>query len=451
MFKKLVNKFSGISAKMSLGVIILIVILGVYNLPGSTIIFRNHKQHKLAQTVDKSTLNKLVYANNKFGFQLFSEIPKSPSNENIFISPISIAIALSMTYNGAAGKTQEAIAKTLNFQGMSLAEVNQANKDLGILLNSLNPEIKLNIANSIWTRKGISFYPSFLQVNQDFYQSQVREIDFNDPESPKIINNWVKDKTEGKIDEIIQALNPNDVMVLLNAIYFQGNWEEQFSEYFTQEMPFYLANGTQKQHPIMFQSSTYLYYYYENEDFQAVSLPYKKHLASMYIFLPREQVGLEGFYQVLNEENWEDWMKQFGGGYEVNLGLPKFKNESEYSTKEMPFYLANGTQKQHPIMFKESGYLYYENQDFQAVSLPYKKRRVSMYIFLPKPGVGLEKFHQVLNQKNWENWMKQFWFNQKQFRFNKINLGLPKFKNEYEVTLIDQEKKKILFNQSYLF
>ncbi|NEP86126.1 MAG: serpin family protein [Okeania sp. SIO2C2] len=342
MFKELVNKFSGISPKMSLGAIILIVILGVYNLPGSTIIFRNRKldtdkytnqnQQKLAQTADENTMIKLVNANNKLGFKLFSEIQKSQSDENVFISPISIAIALSMTYNGAAGKTQAAMAKTLNFQGMSLAEVNQANKDLGMLLNSLNPEIKLNIANSIWTEKGISFSPNFLQVNQDFYQSQVREIDFNDPESPKIINNWVKDKTEGKIEKIIQALNPNDIMVLLNAIYFQGNWEEQFSEYSTKEMPFYLANGTQKQHPIMFQSSRHLYY--ENQYFQAVSLPYKKGLVSMYIFLPREQVSLEGFYQVLNQKNWENWMKQFES-YEVNLGLPTFKNEYEVTLNNM--------------------------------------------------------------------------------------------------------------------
>ena len=106
MFKELVKKKSGIFAKMSLGLTILIVIIGVYSLPGSTIIFRNQKQPKLAKTADKNTINKLVSANNKFAFQLFSEIPKSQSYENVFISPISIAIALSMTYNGAAGKTQ---------------------------------------------------------------------------------------------------------------------------------------------------------------------------------------------------------------------------------------------------------------------------------------------------------------------------------------------------------
>ena len=274
---------------------------------------------------------RLVDANNKFGFKLFSEIQKSQSNKNVFVSPISIAIALSMTYNGAGGETQEAMAKTLNFQGMSLEEINQTNKELGILLNNLNPETQLNIANSIWTGKGISFSPSFLQVNQDFYQSQVRKIDFSHPESLKIINNWVKDKTEGKIEKIIQELNYNDVMVLLNAIYFKGNWEEQFSEYFTREMRFYLANGTQKQHPIMFQSSRHLYY--QNEYFQAVSLRYAKGLISMYIFLPMEQVGLEGFYQVLNEENWKNWMLKFRHN-KINLGLPKFKTEYEVTLND---------------------------------------------------------------------------------------------------------------------
>ncbi|NES72779.1 MAG: serpin family protein, partial [Okeania sp. SIO2D1] len=187
------------------------------------------------------------------------------------------------------------------------------------------------------TRKGISFYPSFIQVNQDFYQSQVREIDFNDPESPKIINNWVKDKTEDKIDKIIQKIDPDLVMLLLNAIYFQADWEEPFSEYSTKEMPFYLADGTQKQHPIMFQKLS-IYSYYENQNFRAVSLPYKKSRVSMYIFLPREKVGLEGFYQVLNQKNWENWMEQFlfnQGFSKINLGLPKFKIEYEVSLNDV--------------------------------------------------------------------------------------------------------------------
>ena len=181
-------------------------------------------------------------------------------------------------------------------------------------------------------KEGISFQPEFIQSNQDFYGSQVSELDFNNSQAPAIINSWVNENTNGKIDKIIENLEPNSVMVLLNAIYFQGNWEQKFSESATKEQPFTLADGTQKQHPMMFQSNRCLYY--EDNNFQAVSLAYGEGRVSMYIFLPREEVGLGGFYQVLNEKNWENWMLNFDF-YKVNLGLPKFKTEYEIKLNEM--------------------------------------------------------------------------------------------------------------------
>ena len=108
-------------------------------------------------------IKKLVSVNNKFAFQLFWKIQKSGLNENILISLSSIAIALSMTYNGASGKTQEVMAKTLNFETMSLEEIYQANKDLGILLKSLNTDIELDIANSIWEKKRNIFLFKFFR------------------------------------------------------------------------------------------------------------------------------------------------------------------------------------------------------------------------------------------------------------------------------------------------
>ncbi|NET45827.1 serpin family protein [Okeania sp. SIO2B3] len=277
-------------------------------------------------------IEKLVSANNKFAFQLFSEIHKSQANENIFISPISIAIALSMTYNGAREETQTAMAKTLNFQGMSLEEINQTNQELGILLDSLNSDIKLNISNSIWTKIGIPFEQNFLQINQDIYQSQVREIDFENPQSPEIINNWIKDNTKGKIDRIIETLDRDSVMVLLNAIYFQGNWQKEFDNFSTLDRPFYLSNGIEKQHPTMLDLSQYSYY--ENQTFQAISLPYGEGRVSMYVFLPKEEIELEKFYQTLNQENWENWMLKFES-QGVTLTLPKFINEYEITLNDI--------------------------------------------------------------------------------------------------------------------
>ncbi|NEN92014.1 MAG: serpin family protein [Okeania sp. SIO3H1] len=277
-------------------------------------------------------IEKLVSANNKFAFQLFSEIKKIQPNENLFISPISIAIALSMTYNGARGETQKSMAKTLNFQEMNLEEINQANQELGNLLDSLNSDIKLNISNSIWTKIGIPFEQNFLQINQDIYHSQVREIDFDNPKTPEIINNWIKDNTKGKIERIIETLARDSVMVLLNAIYFQGNWQKEFDDFDTKDRPFYLSNGMEKQHPTMLQLSQYSYY--ENQTFQAISLPYGEGRVSMYVFLPKEEIGLEKFHQTLNEENWENWMLKFES-QKITLTLPKFKNEYEVSINDI--------------------------------------------------------------------------------------------------------------------
>ncbi len=121
-------------------------------------------------------------------------------------------------------------------------------------------------------------------------------------------------------------------MVLLNAIYFKGNWEQQFYEDSTKEQLFHLSNGTIKEHPITFQSSRHLYY--EDEEFQAISWPDVEGPVSMYIFLPREKVGLERFYEILNDNNWENWMLEFDY-YKVNLGLPKFKTEYEVTLNDM--------------------------------------------------------------------------------------------------------------------
>ncbi len=312
--------------QVALGVII-ILSFAVYQVKG-----QNQTNYILTQMnndteMNNQTSDRLISANNQLGFRIFSQILKSEPDHNTLISPISIAIALSMTYNGADGETKTAMAKTLNLQNLSLEAINQANLELKSLLDSLTPEVQLDIANSIWTKAGLPFHPDFLANNEDFYGAEVREVDFNNPQTVETVNNWVKENTQGKIEKILEELKPEDVMLLINAIYFKGKWQEEFKETLTKEQPFTLLDGTEKQHPIMFQSNV-SYPYYENEIFQAVSLSYGEGRVSMYVFLPREEVGLSGFYEVLNAENWETWMLQFQDN-ELNLGLPQFKTEYE--------------------------------------------------------------------------------------------------------------------------
>jgi serpin B len=277
-----------------------------------------------AQSPNPPVNSQFVDANTKFGFKLFSEILKQDSKKNVFVSPTSVAIALSMTYNGADGETQQAMAKALELQGMSLQDINQANDTLKATLENADPAVQLSIANSLWAKQGIGFKPDFMQRNQQFYGAKVTELDFGKPDAPKIINNWVKENTRGKIDQIVQQIQPDDVLFLINAIYFKGKWTKEFDKSQTTERPFYLSDGTQKQHPMMSQSGRYRYY--ENENFQAVTLPYGTERLSLYVFLPRKNTSLDAFQQQLAVENWQQWMNQFQMR-RGSIQLPRFKFE----------------------------------------------------------------------------------------------------------------------------
>ncbi len=337
MLKQLFSKSYTILAQMSVGTMALFLSLEFFCWPGSSVGVSQRRDqravnHILAQNSDSEIAHKLTRANNHFGFNLFLEIAKSESQKNIFISPNSIAIALSMTYNGARGETQKAIARTLNISDMSLAEVNQGNRALLSFLETLNQEVELSTANSLWLRQDFQFNSDFIANNQQFYNAEVRQINFTSEEALPLVNNWVQENTNGQITSIINSLPPSAVMVLLNAVYFKGNWEQSFDEMETEEKPFTLADGTVKNLPMMSQSSTFPYF--ENEIFQAIALPYGQGRSSMYLFLPRQEVGLNGFYQLLNNENWQNWILQFDYG-EITLALPRFKAEYEVKLNDV--------------------------------------------------------------------------------------------------------------------
>ncbi len=268
----------------------------------------------------------LVNANRKFAFKLFSQILQQDPDNNVFVSPTSVAIALSLLYNGASGKTQQQMAEVLELQGMSLEALNSNYQALQEILENQS-EVELSIANSIWLREGFPLQPQFLENNQQYYQAKITALDFNQPQAKDIINNWVSQETKGKIKEIIEFLSPQDVLFLINAIYFKGNWTTKFDQNLTQEQPFYLKNKESINHPLMSQEGKYLYY--ENEQFQAISLPYgQEKKLSMYIFLPKENSELTKFIDNLTPENWQNWLSkmQKKKGF---ISLPKFKLEYE--------------------------------------------------------------------------------------------------------------------------
>jgi serpin B len=268
----------------------------------------------------------LIQTHNQFTFSLFSRLAQQDPDQNLFVSPASVAIALSMLYNGANGTTQQEMAQVLGYQGISLKEINLANQNLQKSLQTTDNKVELVVANSLWAKKAVSFRHQFLKNNQTFYNAQVTSLDFASPQAVNIINRWVKENTRGKIDGIINNIDPDDVMFVINAIYFKGIWQTEFAPQLTESQPFYLANGKTKNHPLMARYGEYQYY--ENQLFQGVSIPYGEGRISLYIFLPKQDKNLNSFINNLTLANWEQWLGEFRQR-EGTLKIPKFKLEYE--------------------------------------------------------------------------------------------------------------------------
>ncbi len=279
---------------------------------------------------NNSADTQLIAADTRFGFKLYTELLQQNGDKNIFISPASIAFALQMTYNGANQATRQAMARTLELNGLKLEDLNAANKRLKAALENLDPKVQLEIANSLWARQGVELLPAFIERNKSAYQAEVKTLDFTNPGAAGVINAWVNDKTHGKIQKIVDQINPDSLLFLINAIYFKGVWTTQFDKTQTIEEDFTLANNTKKRVPMMRQTGRYPYF--ENDKFQAVSLPYGDKRLSMLIFLPKSGTTLAEFHRMLTAENWASWTNQLRD-MKGNLRLPRFKVEYESSLK----------------------------------------------------------------------------------------------------------------------
>src|SRR6056297_2864532 len=150
----------------------------------------------------------MVSTDNQFGIELFKRMIAEESDVNLMISPLSISQALLMTYNGSAGETKTAFEETLFLSDFTTDEINHAQKELVKALLEVDPAVTISKANSIWHRQGFPVNPEFIKVNQDFYDAEVREAAF-DQSTVDLINRWVVIKTHGKIDEIVDEVDPS--------------------------------------------------------------------------------------------------------------------------------------------------------------------------------------------------------------------------------------------------
>jgi serpin B len=283
--------------------------------------------------VTSAQTNSVVEGNTAFALDLYAHLGATPGN--LFFSPYSISTCLAMTYAGARGDTEVQMGRVLHF-GQDNPSVHASFAQLQQQLTALGqqPGIEFEIANALWTHKGEPFLPAFLKTATHDYQADIKQRDFaTDADAVRReINAWVAQETRDKIQEILppDSLNELTRLVLANAIYFKGAWNNPFATSSTSTQPFHLSLNRQVDARLMDQTGVVRYA--ENPDFQALELRYKGE-ASMTILLPRQIEGAGQLEKKLTPA-FLDRMASQMTMREVSIKLPRFKMESSFKLNE---------------------------------------------------------------------------------------------------------------------
>ena len=222
---------------------------------------------------------------NAFGFDLFGKLTASDQG-NVVISPISVALALSMAQNGAAAKTRTAIARVLHVSDLSDAKLDS---DAGAIMHDLpapNDDLQFSIANSLWVKNGFPIRAAFSKQIQNSYRAKVANIPFNGS-GIALLNGWVKENTLGLVPKILDRFESLDAAVLANAVALKAKWLHPFNHNQTSAAPFYPASGGSQSVSMMRQTTEFEYA--KGSDWQLVRLPYRGDRFSMYVFLPAKR------------------------------------------------------------------------------------------------------------------------------------------------------------------
>ena len=272
---------------------------------------------------------RIVDAANTFAFDLVREAARSlPPDSNLLLSPLSASMALGMTLNGANGETYDVMRSALRLPDLGEEEINAGYRDLIGLLQTLDSRTEMRIANSMWARAGLPLEEAFANSGRTFFDAEVATLDFASPSAVPTINGWVSEKTAGRIPHLLNQIAQEEVLFLINAIYFKGAWRMAFDRKDTRSEPFHAADGRDRVANLMNQEDTLQYH--ETESFQAVDLLYGNGAFAMTVLLPTAGHTPASVLGTLGPAGWRGLTESFHGA-EMTLTLPRFR--LEYSRK----------------------------------------------------------------------------------------------------------------------
>ena len=256
-------------------------------------------------------------------------------DDNFFISPFSILTAMTMCYTGAKTDTSKQLKELLNLKDLNDHEINELSKDLMNTVNKkLGSEVLINVCNKIYPNAGFEMKKEFVDNITKTFHGEVEQVNYSDPvKSSKTINDWVASKTNNKIQNLISPDSINDLvrLILVNAIYFKGNWLEKFDANNTSPEDFTLVDGGKVKVDMMKLSGKSFNMMYDVEGLNATlcKIPYAGEKISMTIILPNEGVSLNDVEKQMNSKMIQDVLGRKFYREKVNVHLPKFKMEYE--------------------------------------------------------------------------------------------------------------------------
>ena len=262
----------------------------------------------------------IIAAGNAFARDLLGQVHAAAPDSTVFLSPLSASMALGMTMNGAAGETRTQMHDMLGFGGLSMQEVNESYRNLMALLGSLDPHVEVGVANAAFHRDDFTMKPTFVQTLRDYFDARVDGLDFASPSATETMNAWVRAQTANRIDKVVEPpIDPNLLLFLMNAVYFNGDWTTSFDPEDSYDGPFAGPAGSAT---VRFMTKEDSVGYRATDDWQAVELTYGGGAWSMVLALPLGGAALSEVVadmdQLLDPE--ADWP-----GTNVALHMPRIE------------------------------------------------------------------------------------------------------------------------------
>jgi serpin B len=237
-----------------------------------------------------------------------------------------------MALNGADGQTRQEMLAALSLSGSELGAINTANAQLIKVIRTPATSITLSVADSLWVdSRRATLRPDYVKQTQAWYDAEMTDLDFSNPTAATRINSWASKETQGRISKVIDRIDPADLVLLLNAVYFKGQWAHKFDKAQTQQRDFTLAGGSVKQVPRMAQSGRFDYF--ETPEMQAIRLPFGDGDLVMEVLLPAKSSSLGALEAELTPKHWTGWQAQYAPR-SGRIELPRFELKSNYRLNE---------------------------------------------------------------------------------------------------------------------